>query len=51
MAGKLQSKAFHMVIPEEGQKIDIGKQIFCYRSVNMRSVIAVGLDVDYILSQ
>ncbi|PIN13085.1 IMP-GMP specific 5'-nucleotidase [Handroanthus impetiginosus] len=37
--------------PEGGQKIDIGKQIFCNRSLNMRNIIAVGFDMDYTLAQ
>lgn len=37
--------------PEGGQKIDIGKQIFCNRSLNMRSIVAVGFDMDYTLAQ
>ncbi|KAG8377794.1 hypothetical protein BUALT_Bualt08G0070700 [Buddleja alternifolia] len=37
--------------PEGGQKIDLGKQIFCNRSLNMRSIVAVGFDMDYTLAQ
>lgn len=37
--------------PEGGQKIDITKQIFCNRSLNMRSIVAVGFDMDYTLAQ
>ncbi|KAG6401012.1 hypothetical protein SASPL_137857 [Salvia splendens] len=37
--------------PEGGQMIDIGKQIFCNRSLNMRSIVAVGFDMDYTLAQ
>lgn len=37
--------------PEGVQKIDIGKQIFCNRSLNMRSIVAVGFDMDYTLAQ
>uniref|UniRef100_A0A7N0VC80 5'-nucleotidase domain-containing protein 4 n=2 Tax=Kalanchoe fedtschenkoi TaxID=63787 RepID=A0A7N0VC80_KALFE len=37
--------------PEGGQKIDLGKQIFCNRSLNMRSIGAVGFDMDYTLAQ
>ncbi|KAL6574320.1 hypothetical protein OROHE_001224 [Orobanche hederae] len=37
--------------PEGGQKIDIGKQIFCNRSLNMRNIVAVGFDMDYTLAQ
>lgn len=37
--------------PEGGQRIDIGKQIFCNRSLNMRSIVAVGFDMDYTLAQ
>ncbi|OMO70715.1 HAD-superfamily hydrolase, subfamily IG, 5'-nucleotidase [Corchorus capsularis] len=34
-----------------GCKIDIGKQIFCNRSLNMRNIVAVGFDMDYNLAQ
>lgn len=34
-----------------GKKIDISKQIFCNRSLNMRNIIAVGFDMDYTLAQ
>ncbi|GKV29913.1 hypothetical protein SLEP1_g38786 [Rubroshorea leprosula] len=37
--------------PEGGQKIDIGKHIFCNRSLNMRNIVAVGFDMDYTLAQ
>ncbi|XP_051139741.1 uncharacterized protein LOC127257389 isoform X2 [Andrographis paniculata] len=37
--------------PQGGQKIDIGKQIFCNRSLNMRNIVAVGFDMDYTLAQ
>ncbi|CAA0841803.1 HAD-superfamily hydrolase- subfamily IG-5-nucleotidase [Striga hermonthica] len=37
--------------PEGGQKIDIGKKIFCNRSLNMRNIVAVGFDMDYTLAQ
>ncbi|GAV85950.1 5_nucleotid domain-containing protein [Cephalotus follicularis] len=37
--------------PEGGQKIDIRKQIFCNRSLNMKNIIAVGFDMDYTLAQ
>ncbi|KAF8024326.1 hypothetical protein BT93_F1496 [Corymbia citriodora subsp. variegata] len=37
--------------PEGGQKIDIAQQIFCNRSLNMRSIVAVGFDMDYTLAQ
>ncbi|XP_022768977.1 LOW QUALITY PROTEIN: 5'-nucleotidase domain-containing protein 4-like [Durio zibethinus] len=37
--------------PEGGCKIDIGKQIFCNRSLNMRNIVAVGFDMDYTLAQ
>ncbi|KAK4753467.1 hypothetical protein SAY87_022265 [Trapa incisa] len=37
--------------PEGGQNIDIGKQIFCNRSLNMRNIVAVGFDMDYTLAQ
>ncbi|XP_023002285.1 5'-nucleotidase domain-containing protein 4-like isoform X1 [Cucurbita maxima] len=31
--------------------IDIGKQIFCNRSLNMKNIVAVGFDMDYTLAQ
>lgn len=37
--------------PGGGKKIDISKQIFCNRSLNMRNIIAVGFDMDYTLAQ
>ncbi|KAG9140251.1 hypothetical protein Leryth_014690 [Lithospermum erythrorhizon] len=37
--------------PEGLQKIDISKQIFCNRSLNMKNVVAVGFDMDYTLAQ
>ena len=37
--------------PEGGHKIDIGKQIFCNRSLNMKNIVAVGFDMDYTLAQ
>ncbi|KAL2468342.1 HAD-superfamily hydrolase [Forsythia ovata] len=37
--------------PEGGRKIDIGKQIFCNRSLNMKNVVAIGFDMDYTLAQ
>lgn len=37
--------------PEGGQKIDIGKHIFCNRSLNMKNIVAVGFDMDYTLAQ
>ncbi|XP_054795826.1 uncharacterized protein LOC129301236 isoform X2 [Prosopis cineraria] len=37
--------------PEPDQKIDIGKQIFCNRSLNMKNIVAVGFDMDYTLAQ
>ncbi|PKI34271.1 hypothetical protein CRG98_045322 [Punica granatum] len=44
-------KAFIWSSPEGGQRIDIGKQIFCNRSLNMRNIVAVGFDMDYTLAQ
>lgn len=37
--------------PEGGHKIEIGKQIFCNRSLNMKNILAVGFDMDYTLAQ
>ncbi|TXG52221.1 hypothetical protein EZV62_021390 [Acer yangbiense] len=37
--------------PGGGHKIDIGKQIFCNRSLNMKNIVAVGFDMDYTLAQ
>lgn len=36
---------------EGGHKIDIGKRIFCNRSLNMKNIVAVGFDMDYTLAQ
>ncbi|TYI27929.1 hypothetical protein ES332_A05G209600v1 [Gossypium tomentosum] len=36
---------------EGGSRIDIGKQIFCNRSLNMRNIVAIGFDMDYTLAQ
>ncbi|KAL6995684.1 hypothetical protein U1Q18_005819 [Sarracenia purpurea var. burkii] len=32
-------------------KINLGKQIFCNRSLNMKKIVAVGFDMDYTLAQ
>ncbi|XP_044511961.1 5'-nucleotidase domain-containing protein 4 isoform X2 [Mangifera indica] len=37
--------------PGGGCKIDVGKQIFCNRSLNMKNIVAVGFDMDYTLAQ
>ncbi|XP_031261228.1 5'-nucleotidase domain-containing protein 4 isoform X3 [Pistacia vera] len=37
--------------PGGGHKIDMGKQIFCNRSLNMKNIVAVGFDMDYTLAQ
>lgn len=37
--------------PEHGSRTDIGKQIFCNRSLNMKNIVAVGFDMDYTLAQ
>lgn len=37
--------------PEGGHTIEIGKQIFCNRSLNMKNIVAVGFDMDYTLAQ
>lgn len=37
--------------PEGGRVIDIGKHIFCNRSLNMKNIVAVGFDMDYTLAQ
>ncbi|KAF7829672.1 5'-nucleotidase domain-containing protein 4-like isoform X2 [Senna tora] len=37
--------------PKPGHKIEIGKQIFCNRSLNMKNIVAVGFDMDYTLAQ
>ncbi|XP_068665885.1 uncharacterized protein [Aristolochia californica] len=34
-----------------GCKTALGKQIFCNRSLNMKSIVAVGFDMDYTLAQ
>ncbi|XP_031481213.1 uncharacterized protein LOC116251220 isoform X2 [Nymphaea colorata] len=36
---------------EGRQKITMGKQIFCNRSLNMKGIVAVGFDMDYTLAQ
>lgn len=36
---------------KEFREIDIGKQIFCNRSLNMKNIVAVGFDMDYTLAQ
>lgn len=37
--------------PGGGCKLDLGKQIFCNRSLNMKNIVAVGFDMDYTLAQ
>lgn len=37
--------------PAGGNSLPIGKQIFCNRSLNMKSIVAVGFDMDYTLAQ
>lgn len=37
--------------PGGGRKINLGKQIFCNRSLNMKNIVAVGFDMDYTLAQ
>ncbi|KAJ8772609.1 hypothetical protein K2173_027786 [Erythroxylum novogranatense] len=37
--------------PEGGCQIEIAKQIFCNRSLNMKNIVAVGFDMDYTLAQ
>lgn len=37
--------------PEGGCEINIGKRIFCNRSLNMKNIVAVGFDMDYTLAQ
>lgn len=38
--------------PEGGKdEAELGKRIFCNRSLNMRNIIAVGFDMDYTLAQ
>ncbi|KAJ7526309.1 hypothetical protein O6H91_16G001300 [Diphasiastrum complanatum] len=34
-----------------GSKLDVEKQIFCNRSLNMKSIVAIGFDMDYTLAQ
>lgn len=36
---------------ESGRSIDMRKQIFCNRSLNMKSIVAIGFDMDYTLAQ
>ncbi|XP_062023244.1 uncharacterized protein LOC133739480 isoform X1 [Rosa rugosa] len=37
--------------PGGGFEIDLGKRIFCNRSLNMKNIVAVGFDMDYTLAQ
>lgn len=37
--------------PKGLSQIDIGKKIFCNRSLNMKNIVAVGFDMDYTLAQ
>ncbi|KAL5715255.1 hypothetical protein ACHQM5_017098 [Ranunculus cassubicifolius] len=37
--------------PGWGCKIDLGRHIFCNRSLNMKNIVAVGFDMDYTLAQ
>ncbi|XP_010254846.1 PREDICTED: 5'-nucleotidase domain-containing protein 4-like isoform X2 [Nelumbo nucifera] len=37
--------------PEGCHEIDMGKHIFCNRSLNMKNIVAVGFDMDYTLAQ
>ncbi|GLJ27334.1 hypothetical protein SUGI_0536470 [Cryptomeria japonica] len=36
---------------ESGHNIDMRKRIFCNRSLNMKSIVAIGFDMDYTLAQ
>ncbi|XP_048331009.1 uncharacterized protein LOC107420251 isoform X1 [Ziziphus jujuba] len=61
--GDKSSGLQHMGLNDNGQQpciwsstegecpIDIGKQIFCNRSLNMKNIVAVGFDMDYTLAQ
>ncbi|KAJ8762255.1 hypothetical protein K2173_007411 [Erythroxylum novogranatense] len=44
-------KPFIWSSSEEGSDIEIGKQIFCNRPLNMENIVAVGFDMDYTLAQ
>ncbi|GAB2267341.1 hypothetical protein Dimus_002327 [Dionaea muscipula] len=35
----------------DGDKIPMGKRVFCNRSLNMKNIVAVGFDMDYTLAQ
>ncbi|KAK9740396.1 hypothetical protein RND81_03G032100 [Saponaria officinalis] len=37
--------------PSGGDNFPLGKRIFCNRSLNMKSIVAVGFDMDYTLAQ
>ena len=37
--------------PVWASSIDIRRRIFCNRSLNMKSIVAVGFDMDYTLAQ
>ncbi|KAG6624908.1 5'-nucleotidase domain-containing protein 4-like isoform X1 [Carya illinoinensis] len=44
-------KPFIWSSSEGGHDIDIGKHIFCNRSLNMKNIVSVGFDMDYTLAQ
>lgn len=44
-------KPFIWSSSEGGHNIDIGKHIFCNRSLNMKNIVSVGFDMDYTLAQ
>ncbi|GAB2222553.1 hypothetical protein Droror1_Dr00016671 [Drosera rotundifolia] len=35
----------------DGNRIPMGKKVFCNRSLNMKNIVAVGFDMDYTLAQ
>ncbi|XP_040998149.1 uncharacterized protein LOC121244191 [Juglans microcarpa x Juglans regia] len=44
-------KPFIWSSSDGGHNIDIGKHIFCNRSLNMKNIVSVGFDMDYTLAQ
>lgn len=44
-------KPFIWPSSEGGHNIDIGKHIFCNRSLNMKNIVSVGFDMDYTFAQ
>lgn len=47
----VEKHPFVWLSPEGRRKLEIGNQIFCNRSLNMKNIVAVGFDMDYTLAQ